>query len=66
MQYKEELMDELCNAAILYHASSVLRTKMLAVLDKHLPHIGDVCCERGCVEYHDDNKWEYKEPPCHT
>lgn len=58
MQYKKELMDELCNAAILHHASSALRLKLFEVLDKHLPHIGDVCCERGCIEY--------EEPSCHT
>ena len=51
MQYKKELMRELCDAAILFHASQELPYKLLEALDKHLPHIGDVCCERGCIEY---------------
>ena len=51
MQYKKELIEDLRNVAILYHASVAIRTKLHEVLDKHLPHIGDVCCERGCIEY---------------
>ena len=55
MQYKKELMRELCDAAILFHASQELPYKLLEVLDKHLPLIGDVCCERGCIEYEEKN-----------
>lgn len=51
MQYKKELIRELRDVAILFHASQELPYKLLEVLDKHLPHIGDVCCERGCIEY---------------
>jgi len=51
MRYDRDLIDELSNIAILYHASRMLPYKLLEVLDKHIPHIGDVCKERGCVEY---------------
>lgn len=54
MQYKKELMQELTATAIMYHASNLLQTKLLEVLDKHLPHVGDTCCERGCIEYQED------------
>lgn len=53
MRYDRELIDELSEIAILYHASRQLPYKLLEVLDKHLPHIGDVCKERGCIEYED-------------
>lgn len=56
MQYKKELIRELCDVAILFHASQQLPYKLLEVLDKHLPHIGDVCCERGCIEYEEKNE----------
>lgn len=56
MQYKKEMMRELCDIAIMYHASSELKYKLLFVLDKYLPHIGDVCCERGCIEYKDSRE----------
>lgn len=55
MQYKKELIRELRDVAILFHASQELPYKLLEVLDKHLPHIGDVCCERGCIEYREKN-----------
>ena len=55
MQYKKELIRELLDVAILFHASQELPHKLLEVLDKHLPHIGDVCCERGCIEYQEKN-----------
>ena len=55
MQYKKEMMQELRDAAVMYHASSLLTVKLLEVLDKHLPHIGDVCCQRGCIEYQEDD-----------
>lgn len=59
MQYKKELIRELRDVAILFHASQELPYKLLEVLDKHLPHIGDVCCERGCIEYEEkDMSWE--------
>lgn len=59
MQYKKELIRELCDVAVLFHASQELPYKLLEVLDKHLPHIGDVCCERGCIEYEEkDMSWE--------
>jgi hypothetical protein len=55
MQYKKELIRELRDVAVLFHASQELPYKLLEVLDKHLPHIGDVCCERGCIEYEEKN-----------
>jgi hypothetical protein len=51
MLYKPDLIEDLREMAILYHSSSLLSYKLQEVLDKHLPHIGDNCMERGCVDY---------------
>ena len=51
MRYDRDLIDELCEIAILYHASRMLPYKLLDVLDKYLPHVGDTCKERGCIDY---------------
>jgi hypothetical protein len=56
MQYKKELIRELRDVAVLFHASHELPYKLLEVLDKHLPHVGDVCCERGCIEYEEPER----------
>ena len=51
MQYDKELIEELREVAILYHASSLLSYKLQEVLDRHIPHLGETCMERGCVDY---------------
>lgn len=51
MQYDKDLIQELREVAILYHASSLLSYKLQDVLDKHIPHLGEACKERGCVDY---------------
>jgi hypothetical protein len=51
MQYDKELIEELREVAILYHASSLLPYKLMDVLDKHIPHLGEACKERGCVDF---------------
>lgn len=63
MQYKKEMMRELRDAAVTYHASGLLTAKLLGVLDKHLPHIGDVCCQRGCIEYQEDERALRQQTP---
>lgn len=61
MQYKKELMKELETTARLYHASDLLPYKLLDVLDKHLPNIAGICCERGCVEWDNFSTLEENE-----
>lgn len=47
-QQAKPLLDRLCELAILFHASSELRTKMFEALDEHIPHLDQGCFERGC------------------
>jgi len=58
MKYSQskELVDELMNIAVLFHASSMLRTKIADVIDKHIPNLDPACMERGCTAADD-----YKE-----
>ena len=55
----KELLSELCDVAIMFHASVALRTKIYDVLEKHLANeenrivIDLGCYERGCA-CHDD------------
>ena len=51
MKYSQskELVDELMNIAVLFHASSMLRTKIADVIDKHIPNLDPACMERGCT-----------------
>jgi hypothetical protein len=51
MQYDRELIGDLREIAILYHASSLLSYKLQEVLDRYVPHLGEICMERGCVDY---------------
>jgi hypothetical protein len=51
MLYQPDLIAELRDIAILYHSSSMLSYKLQEVLDKHIPHLGETCMERGCVDY---------------
>ena len=51
MQYDRDLIEELREVAILYHASSQISYKLQEVLDRHIPHLGEICMERGCVDY---------------
>lgn len=51
MQYDKDLIDELSQVAILYHASSLLPYKLQAILEKYIPHLGEACKERGCIDY---------------
>jgi hypothetical protein len=51
MQYDKDLIEDLREIAILYHASSLLSYKLQEVLDRHIPHLGETCMERGCVDY---------------
>lgn len=57
MKYEQAkpLLEELAQLAVLYHASSALKTKLFEALDKHIPHLDQACFERGCP--HDDH-WE--------
>lgn len=50
MKYEQAkpLLDELCQLAVMYHASQALRTKLFDALDKHIPHLDEGCLERGC------------------
>ena len=50
MKYEQAkpLLDELCQLAVMYHASQALRTKLFDALNKHIPHLDDGCFERGC------------------
>ena len=58
MKYSQskELVDELMNIAVLFHASALLRTKIADVIDKHIPDLDPACMERGCTAIDD-----YKE-----
>jgi len=58
MRYSQskELVDELMNIAVLFHASALLRTKIADVIDKHIPDLDPACMERGCTAVDD-----YKE-----
>ena len=55
----KELLSELCNVAIMFHASVALRTKIYDVLERHLAKeegltvIDRGCYERGCACYDD-------------
>lgn len=55
----KELLSELCNVAIMFHASVALRTKIYDVLERHLAKeeslsVVDLgCYERGCACYDD-------------
>jgi DNA-directed RNA polymerase subunit F len=55
MKYSQskELVDELMNIAVLFHASSMLRTKIADVIDKHIPDLDPACMERGCTAVDD-------------
>ena len=55
MKYSQskELVDELMNIAVLFHASSMLRTKIADVIDKHIPDLDPACMERGCTAIDD-------------
>lgn len=51
MRYEQSkpLVEELMDIAVLYHASpSVLRVKIAAAIDKHIPDLDPACMERGC------------------
>ena len=50
MRYKQArpLVEELMQIAVLYHASSMLRTKIADAIDKHIPDLDEGCFERGC------------------
>ena len=51
MLYDRELILDLMNVARLYHASDMLRHKLMEVLDRHIPHLDEGCKERGCPCY---------------
>jgi hypothetical protein len=53
MKYEQAkpLLDDLVNIAVLYHASSMLRTKIYEALDEFLPTLDAGCLERGCPCY---------------
>lgn len=51
------LLDELAQIAVLYHASSALKTKLFEALDRHIPRMDAACFERGCPM---DDHWEKK------
>ena len=57
--HDNKLLTDLCNTAILFHASAALRTKIYEVLEKHLANEEDLtimdrgCYERGCCCYDD-------------
>ena len=55
MKYSQskELVDELMNIAVLFHASSMLRTKIADVIDKHIPNLDPACMVRGCTAIDD-------------
>ena len=50
-QQAKPLLDRLYDVAILFHASSELRTKLFEALDEHIPHLDQGCFERGCACY---------------
>ena len=51
MKYSQSkpLVEELMSIAVLFHASSMLRTKLADVIDKHIPDLDPACMERGCT-----------------
>ena len=57
--HNKELLSELCDVAVLFHASVALRTKLYEVLEKHLANeevlsiVDRGCYERGCACYDD-------------
>ena len=51
MLYDRELILDLMNMARLYHASDMLRDKLMEVLDRHIPHLDEGCKVRGCACY---------------
>jgi hypothetical protein len=57
MSYKfsKELLDDMCNAAIIYHASGQLRFRLNEVLNKHFSDeiltFDPGCFERGCCAH---------------
>jgi len=51
MRYDKDLIRELRDAAVLHHASQQLPYKLQAILDKYIPHLGEACKERGCIDY---------------
>jgi len=59
MRYEQAkpLLDRLCELAILFHASSELRTKLFEALNAHIPHMDQGCLERGCAC---DDDWKMK------
>ncbi len=49
-QQAKPLVDELVNIALLFQgAPSLLRTKIYAAVDKHIPDLDEGCKERGCI-----------------
>ena len=60
MRYEQAkpLLDRLCELAILFHASSELRTKLFEALNEHIPHMDQGCLERGCAC---DDDWKKNE-----
>jgi hypothetical protein len=55
MKYSQSkpLVEELMNIAVLFHASSMLRTKIADAIDKHIPDLDPACMERGCTAIDD-------------
>ena len=57
--HNRKLLTDLCNTAILFHASELLRIKIYEVLEKHLANeeclsvVDRGCYERGCSCYDD-------------
>lgn len=57
--HNKELLSELCDVAVLFHASGALRFKIYDVLEKHLANeevlsiVDRGCYERGCACYDD-------------
>ena len=55
----KELLSELCDVAVLFHASEALRFKIYDVLERHLAKEEGLtvmdrgCYERGCACYDD-------------
>jgi hypothetical protein len=51
MRYEQAkpLVEKLMNVAVLYHASSMLRSKVFDVIEQELPDLDEGCYERGCI-----------------
>lgn len=62
MLYDRELILDLMNVARLYHASDMLRNKLMEVLDRHIPHLDEGCKKRGCACYDPRDNYEAKKP----